>query len=116
MFTAQLDSAYNNLQQSLRLCKSYSIKAATTKALAQYYAKVNQPAMAMKYALQSSEYNDSDLIEARKTQLQQVQAMYDYSRNQEVAKGRSRKQTKYANELHDSFCLCRIVLVPFLCL
>ena len=86
MFTAQLDSAYNNLQQSLRLCKSYSIKAATTKALAQYYAKVNQPALAMKYALQSSEYNDSDLIEARKTQLQQVQAMYDYSRNQEVAR------------------------------
>ena len=86
MFTAQLDSAYNNLQQSLRLCKSYSIKAATTKALAQYYAKVNQPALAMKYALQSSEYNDSDLIEARKTQLQQVQAMYDYGRNQEIAR------------------------------
>lgn len=86
MFTAQLDSAYNNLQQSLRLCKSYSIKAATTKALAQYYAKVNQPALAMKYALQSSEYNDSDLIGARKTQLQQVQAMYDYGRNQEIAR------------------------------
>ena len=40
----------------------------------------------MKYALQSSEYNDSDLIEARKTQLQQVQAMYDYGRNQEIAR------------------------------
>lgn len=86
MFTAQLDSAYNNLQQSLRLCKSYSIKAATTKALAHYYAKVNQPSLAMKYALQSSEYNDSDLIGARKTQLQQVQAMYDYGRNQEIAR------------------------------
>ena len=91
MFTAQLDSAYNNLQQSLRLCKSYSIKAATTKALAQYYAKVNQPAMAMKYALQSSEYNDSDLIGARKTQLQQMQAMYDYGRNQEIAKNAEQK-------------------------
>ena len=86
MFTGQLDSACYILQQSLRLCKSYSIKAATTKALAQYYAKVNQPALAMKYALQSSEYNDSDLIGARKTQLQQVQAMYDYSRNQEIAR------------------------------
>lgn len=91
MFTGQLDSACYILQQSLRLCKSYSIKAATTKALAQYYAKVNQPAMAMKYALQSSEYNDSDLIEARKTQLQQVQAMYDYSRNQEIAKNAEQK-------------------------
>ena len=72
LFVNKLDSAYANLSLSLKLCKSYSVKASTTKALAQYYAKVNQPAMAMKYALQSSEYNDSDLIGARKTQLQQV--------------------------------------------
>ncbi len=109
MFTAQLDSAYNNLQQSLRLCKSYSIKAATTKALAQYYAKVNQPAMAMKYALQSSEYNDSDLIEARKTQLQQVQAMYDYSRNQEVAK-RAEQKAKRSMQMNYMIILACIML------
>ena len=109
MFTAQLDSAYNNLQQSLRLCKSYSIKAATTKALAQYYAKVNQPAMAMKYALQSSEYNDSDLIGARKTQLQQVQAMYDYSRNQEVAK-RAEQKAKRSMQMNYMIVLACIML------
>ena len=109
MFTAQLDSAYNNLQQSLRLCKSYSIKAATTTALAQYYAKVNQPAMAMKYALQSSEYNDSDLIEARKTQLQQVQAMYDYSRNQEVAK-RAEQKAKRSMQMNYMIVLACIML------
>lgn len=91
LFVNKQDSAYDNLSLSFKMCKSYSIKAATTKALAQYYAKVNQPAMAMKYALQSSEYNDSDLIEARKTQLQQVQAMYDYSRNQEIAKNAEQK-------------------------
>ena len=86
MLTAQMDSAYGYLQQSLRQCNSYSIKAATTKALAQYYEKVNQPKLAMKYALLSSEYNDSDLLVVRKTQLQHVQAMYDYGRNQEIAK------------------------------
>ena len=86
LFVNKLDSAYANLSLSLKLCKTYSVKAATTKTLAQYYAKVNQPALAMKYALQSSEYNDSDLIGARKTQLQQVQAMYDYGRNQEIAR------------------------------
>lgn len=86
LFIGLQDSAYDNLQQSLKLGKSYSNKAATIKALAQYYKKVNQPILAMKYALQSSEYNDSDLIEARKTQLQQVQAMYDYGRNQEIAR------------------------------
>ena len=96
MLTAQLDSAYYYLQQSLRQCKSYSVKAAATKALAQYYAKVNQPAQAMKYALQSSEYNDSNLLEAKKTQLQQVQAMYDYGRNQELAKVAEQKAKRSA--------------------
>ena len=91
LFVNKLDSAYANLSLSLKLCKSYSVKASTTKTLAQYYAKVNQPAMAMKYALQSSEYNDSDLIGARKTQLQQMQAMYDYGRNQEIAKNAEQK-------------------------
>lgn len=91
MLTAQMDSALICLQQSLILCKTYSNKAATTKALAQYYEKINQPAKAMKYALQSSVYNDSDLIEARKTQLQQVQAMYDYGRNQEIARKAEQK-------------------------
>ena len=113
MFTAQLDSAYNNLQQSLRLCKSYSIKAATTKALAQYYAKVNQPAMAMKYALQSSEYNDSDLIEARKTQLQQVQAMYDYGRNQEIAR-RAELKAKRSSQMNYMIVFACVVLFLFL--
>ena len=113
MFTAQLDSAYNNLQQSLRLCKSYSIKAATTKALAQYYAKVNQPAMAMKYALQSSEYNDSDLIEARKTQLQQVKAMYDYGRNQEIAR-RAELKAKRSTQMNYMIVFACVVLFLFL--
>ena len=113
MFTAQLDSAYNNLQQSLRLCKSYSIKAATTKALAQYYAKVNQPAMAMKYALQSSEYNDSDLIGARKTQLQQVKAMYDYGRNQETAR-RAELKAKRSTQMNYMIVFACVVLFLFL--
>ena len=86
MFTGQLDSACYILQQSLKFCKSFSNKAATTKALAHYYAKVNQPSLAMKYALQSSEYNDSDLLAVRESQLQQIQAMYNYGRNQEIAR------------------------------
>ena len=113
MFTGQLDSACYILQQSLRLCKSYSIKAATTKALAQYYAKVNQPAMAMKYALQSSEYNDSDLIGARKTQLQQVQAMYDYGRNQEIARMAEQK-AKRSTQMNYMIVFACVILFLFL--
>ena len=86
MFISRLDSAFSRLNQSLKLSKSYSNKAAATKVLAQYYARVNKPVLAMKYALKSSEYNDSDLLAVRESQLQQIQAMYNYGRNQEIAR------------------------------
>ena len=113
IFTGQLDSACYILQQSLKFCKSFSNKAATTKALAHYYAKVNQPSLAMKYALQSSEYNDSDLIEARKTQLQQVQAMYDYGRNQEIARMAEQK-AKRSTQMNYMIVFACVVLFLFL--
>lgn len=116
LFVNKQDSAYDNLSLSFKMCKSYSIKAATTKALAQYYAKVNQPAMAMKYALQSSEYNDSDLIGVRKTQLQQVQAMYDYSRNQEIAKNAEQKAERSTrmNYMIVLSCLMLFLLLSYI--
>ena len=86
MFVSRLDSAFSCLNQSLKLSKSYSNKAAATKVLAQYYARVNKSVLAMKYALKSSEYNDSDLLAVRESQLQQIQAMYNYGRNQEIAR------------------------------
>ena len=113
LFVNKLDSAYANLSLSLKLCKTYSVKAATTKTLAQYYAKVNQPILAMKYALQSSEYNDSDLIEARKTQLQQVQAMYDYGRNQEIARMAEQK-AKRSTQMNYMIVFACVILFLFL--
>ena len=113
MFTGQLDSACYILQQSLKFCKSFSNKAATTKTLAHYYAKVNQPSLAMKYALQSSEYNDSDLIGARKTQLQQVKAMYDYGRNQEIAR-RAELKAKRSTQMNYMIVFACVVLFLFL--
>ena len=86
MFVSRLDSAFSCLNQSLKLSKSYSNKAAATKVLDQYYARVNKPVLAMKYALKTSEYNDSDLLAVRESQLQQIQAMYNYGRNQEIAR------------------------------
>ena len=79
------DSAYSCLKQSLEQSKSYSNLAASTRGLAQYYLKTNNSVLAAKYALQSSAYNDSDLISIRHGELQQVQAMFDYNRNKEIA-------------------------------
>lgn len=86
MYMNDLNIAYTCLQQSFKLSKSYSNKCAATEGLAKYYTKTNNSALAAKYALLSSEYNDSSLYELRESQLQQMQAMYDYSRNQKLAK------------------------------
>lgn len=94
LLTSQLDSAYDCLKESLRLCRSYGCKSATAGAFAQYFKKVNQPNLAAQYALLSSEYNDSNWIAARKDQLQQVQAMYNYNRHQEIARKIEQKAEK----------------------
>lgn len=85
LFTNQLDSAYHYLHESLDLAKTFGNKAAVTKILAQFYSKINQPSLEGKFALMSLEYQDSDFIDARRSQLQQVQAMYDYNRYQAKA-------------------------------
>lgn len=100
MFMNNLNIAYTCLQQSLKLSKSYSNKCAATKGLAKYYTKTNHSALAAKYALLSSEYNDSSLYELRESQLQQMQAMYDYSRNQKLAKEAEYKAKQRLNTIY----------------
>lgn len=84
MLSNQQDSALQKLHQGLMLSKSYGNKAAISKALAVYYKDKN-PSLSASYALQGFEYQDSDIIEVRKDQLQQVQSMYDYSRHKDLA-------------------------------
>lgn len=111
MFVNQLDSAYKDLSQSLNLCKSYSNKANTTKALAQYYSKVNQPKMAAAFALKSLEYQDSDFIETRNTQLQQLQGMYDYGRHQKLAVQAEKKAIQRSHIIYILVIACVTILV-----
>ena len=82
---SQLDSAYYYLNQSLKLCKSNGNQAVTARALAQYYSKVNRPALTAEFALKSLDYQDSIFVEMKHSQLQQVHALYNYNRNQRKA-------------------------------
>ena len=49
------------------------------------YLRVNNSVLAAKYALMSTEYKDSDLVEVRNGQLHEMQSMYDYNRNKDLA-------------------------------
>lgn len=100
LFANQLDSAYISFQKSYIYAQSYSNKCAATKGLAKYYTKTNHSALAAKYALLSSEYNDSSLYELRESQLQQMQAMYNYSRNQKLAKEAEYKAKQRLNTIY----------------
>lgn len=85
LLTHQLDSAYSCLKEGLTISTDYGNKAILAKTFVYFYTLVNKQVLANKYALLCSEYNDSSLLELRKSQLQQVQAMYNYTRNKEIA-------------------------------
>ena len=113
MFKNDLDSAYDCLNKSLSLSKSYSIKATIAKALVQYYSKVNQPNLAIKFALKCIEYQDSDFIETRNSQLQQMQAMYDYGRHQDLAVSAEKRATLRAHIIYILVISSIVILVIF---
>lgn len=113
MFKNDLDSAYDCLNKSLSLSKSYSIKATMAKALVQYYSKVNQPNLAIKFALKCIEYQDSDFIETRNSQLQQMQAMYDYGRHQDLAVSAEKRATLRAHIIYILVISSIVILVIF---
>lgn len=110
------DSAYILFQQSYQHSLSYSNKAAATRGLALYYSKTDKQFLSAKYALLSAAYNDSDLVEIRATQLGQIQAMYNYSRNKKLAEkanyeSKKRERTIYIGT--SIFLLFIIILFSF---
>ena len=109
MALGKMDSAYSCLKQSFEQSKSFNNLAVSTKGLAQYYALTNQPDLATKYALLSSEYNDSDLIETKLGQLQQIQAMYDYNRNKEIANQAQIKAEQRMDAIY-TIAICAILM------
>lgn len=105
----KMDSAYSCLKQSFEQSKSFNNLAVSTKGLAQYYALTNQTDLAAKYALLSSEYNDSDLIVIKLGQLQQIQAMYDYNRNKEIANQAQIKAEQRMDAIY-TIAICAILM------
>lgn len=109
MALGKMDSAYSCLKQSFEQSKSFNNLAVSTKGLAQYYALTNQTDLATKYALLSSEYNDSDLIVTKLGQLQQIQAMYDYNRNKEIANQAQIKAEQRMDAIY-TIVICAILM------
>lgn len=109
LLTNKNDSAYISFKKGLKYSNSYDNKKILNKGLAQYFSKTANYKEAMHYAFLAMSYNDSNFVEIRKGQLAQMQAMYDYSRNQKIAE-KSELKVKERNLLILIFALSCVII------
>jgi hypothetical protein len=81
-----LDSAEYFFRKELRLGKDFNNQNAGSRGLALLFQQKHMGDSAAKYALYSYEMNDSVYAHMATKEVEQIQGMYDYSRNQEIAR------------------------------
>ena len=86
MATNQYDSAEYFFRKELQDGKDYNNQNGGSKGLALLFQKKHMPDSAAKYALYSYTMNDSVYAQRAMKEVEQMQGMYDYSRNQELAR------------------------------
>ena len=79
------DSAEYYFRKELRDGKDFNNQNGGSRGLALLFQKTHQPDSAAKYALYSYEMNDSAYAQMATREVEKVQGMYDYSRNQQIA-------------------------------
>lgn len=85
MTIEKYDSAEFFFRKELREGKDFNNQNAGSRGLALLFQKIHKPDSAAKYALYSYEMNDSMYAQMATKDVERIQAMYDYSRNQILA-------------------------------
>ena len=85
LMTNNLDSAEYFFRKELREGKDFNNQNAGARGLALLYQRTNRPDSSAKYALYSYEMNDSVYAHMTTKEIEQMQSLYDYSRNQMIA-------------------------------
>jgi len=106
----KLDSAEYWLREELNTTTDFNNQNAAAQGLSQYFENKQLPDSALKYALYSYAMNDSAYAQMTTKEVEQVQAMYDYTRNQVIAQQQSeiaqRERAKWLLTLLLTTCLC----------
>lgn len=84
--TQQYDSAEYFFRKELAYGKDFNNQNAASRGLAQLFQQKHMGDSAAKYALYSYEMNDSVYANMATKEVEHMQSMYDYSRNQEIAR------------------------------
>ena len=93
-----LDSAELFFRKELLLGKDYNNQNAASRGLAHLFQQKHMGDSAAKYALYSYEMNDSAYARMATKEVEQMQGMYDYSRNQVIAR-QEKERADHANAI-----------------
>lgn len=94
----KVDSAEYYFRKELREGKDFNNQNSGSRGLALLYKKIHQPDSAAKYALYSYEMNDSMYAQMATTEVERIQSMFDYTRNQEIAQQEKERAAKEHNK------------------
>ena len=98
MAVNNLDSAEYYYRKELSEGKDFNNQNAGSRGLALLFQQKHMGDSAAKYALYSYEMNDSVYAHMATKEVEQIQGMYDYSRNQEIAR-QEKERAEYQNKV-----------------
>lgn len=107
----ELDSAEFFFRKELYTGKDFNNQNAGAIGLARLFQKKNMPDSAAKYALYGYAMNDSAYTQKATKEVEQTQAMYDYTHNQEIAQQERDKRASAEQKSKTMEILCIILSV-----
>ena len=110
--THNYDSAEYYYRKELQLGHDYNNQNMASKGLAELFQQTNHPDSASKYALYSYAMNDSVYAHMATSEVERMQAMYDYSRHQHEAQTAKEKEAIARHKLYVlSLSLLLIIII-----
>ncbi len=91
LHTNKMDSAEHYFRKELHNGKDFNNQNAAAKGLAELYQQLHQSDSVAKYSLYAYAMSDSLYAQRTTKEIERMQAMYDYTRHQEIAHAKSKE-------------------------
>jgi competence protein ComGC len=111
LYTENLDSAEYYFRKELRDGKDFGNQNSAANGLALLYHKIHKPDSAAKYAIYAYTMLDSVYAQRSTKEVERMQALYDYTRHQEIA----HQEQKKANQRTIIIWIC-VGIIIVICL
>ena len=109
LYTDKLDSAEYYFRKELRDGRDFNNQNAGAKGLTLLYQRLHKPDSVAKYSLYSYAMSDSLYAQRTSKEIERMQAMYDYTRHQEIA--RQEKERASAEKAKRQFAIALLLLM-----